>query len=118
MKIDPNVSVFAQLAEHLRKEIFSGKRQPGSRMESIRDMAVLLEVNPNTIKRVYQELEQEGLIETPGTSGSFVNSNPDFILHSKNDYLRTKAEELAKLFLEVGVDDFDLSRVMKRRNKQ
>lgn len=116
MKIDPNISVFVQLADHLRKEIYAGKRPPGSRMESIREMALLLEVNPNTIKRVYQELEEEGLIETPGTAGSFVTSNHDLIHRSRESFLQNKADEIAKIFDLLDVHEEEWIRILKGRN--
>lgn len=91
--INPNISIFIQLADYLRIGIYSGARKPGSKIESIRDMAIELEVNPNTIKRVYQELLDEGLIETRGTLGNFVTDDFDLIQTRKRIFLNEKTKD-------------------------
>ena len=93
LKINPNISIFIQLADHIRIEIFSKLRKPGSQLESIRDMAIELEVNPNTIKRVYQELISEELIYTNGTLGNFVTENEELIEMKKMIFLEEKTKD-------------------------
>ena len=93
LQINPNISIFIQLADYLRIGIYSGTRKPGSKIESIRDMAIELEVNPNTIKRVYQELLEEGLIETHGTLGNFVTDDSNLIQTRKRIFLNEKTRD-------------------------
>jgi GntR family transcriptional regulator len=93
LQINPNISIFIQLADYLRIGIYSGTRKPGSKIESIRDMAIELEVNPNTIKRVYQELLEEGLIETHGTLGNFVTDDFNLIQTRKRIFLNEKTRD-------------------------
>jgi DNA-binding transcriptional regulator YhcF (GntR family) len=87
LKINPNISIFVQLAEYLRIEIFSNALKPGDKILSIREMAIELEVNPNTIKRVYQELLDDGLICTHGTLGNYVSDDVNLIENKKRIYL-------------------------------
>lgn len=64
MRIDPSSSTpaFLQIAETVRAGIASGLYRPGDLIPSIRETALRSLVNPNTVKRAYEELEREGLI--------------------------------------------------------
>ena len=104
LKIDPNISIYFQIAEYLRIEIFCGSLKPGDKILSIRDMAVELEVNPNTIKRVYQELLDEGLIYTNGTLGNYVTENQKLINSRKEMYIYNKTKAYIDLLKTVNVD--------------
>ncbi|MDX9691446.1 MAG: GntR family transcriptional regulator [Acholeplasmataceae bacterium] len=111
LKINPNISIFVQLAEHLRIEIFSGALKPGDKILSIREMAVELEVNPNTIKRVYQELSDDGLIVTQGTLGNYVTEDTELIKNKKAFFLIHKTSEFVNLLQAV---DADVDQVIKK----
>jgi len=72
--IDPSsgTPIYRQLVDQVRQAVASGVLRAGDRLPSVRDLAVELAVNPNTIAKAYQELEREGVIETPRGKGSFV----------------------------------------------
>lgn len=104
LKIDPNISIYFQIAEYLRIQIFSGQLEPGDKLLSIRDMAIELEVNPNTIKRVYLELIADGLIYTNGTLGNYVTEDKKLIEYKKERYLFDKTKAYIKLLKAVHID--------------
>ena len=54
--------LYEQVEEKFRNLILIGALEPGSRMPSVRQLAMELSINPNTIQRAYMQLEQEGLI--------------------------------------------------------
>ena len=58
-----------------RTLILSGAVEPSSKMPSVRQLAVELSINPNTIQRAYMELEQQGLICPVKGKGSFVTDS-------------------------------------------
>lgn len=66
MGVDPNshVPIYEQIIRHLSGAIAAGVYRPGESLPSIRNLAVDLVVNPNTVQRAYQELERLGLIES------------------------------------------------------
>ena len=57
--------IYAQLERGLRAGIATGRLQPGEQLPTVRQLAVDLRVNANTVARVYAELERAGVIETP-----------------------------------------------------
>ena len=72
--IDPasRVPICRQLAHQLREGVARGTLQPGQRLPSVRELSRSLVVNPNTIARVYTELEREGILNTRPGLGVFV----------------------------------------------
>jgi GntR family transcriptional regulator len=68
--------IYAQLERSLRAAIASGKLQPGDQLPTVRQLAVALRVNANTVARVYTELERAGVLETRRGVGSFVAATP------------------------------------------
>src|SRR5512132_2369299 len=77
--IDPNdaTPIYAQLERGLRAGIATGRLQAGEQLPTVRQLAVELRVNANTVARVYAELERAGVIETRRGVGSFVSATPD-----------------------------------------
>jgi GntR family transcriptional regulator len=68
--------IYAQLERALRAAIASGRLQPGEQLPTVRQLAVDLRVNANTVARVYAELERAGVLETRRGVGSFVSATP------------------------------------------
>ena len=65
-QIDPacRLPIYRQLAQQLREAVARGRVQPEDRLPSVRDLSRLLVINPNTVARVYTELEREGILNT------------------------------------------------------
>jgi GntR family transcriptional regulator len=66
--------IYAQLDRGLRAAIATGRLGPGDQLPTVRELAVELCVNANTVARVYSELERAGVIETRRGVGSFVRA--------------------------------------------
>jgi len=64
--------IYAQLDRGLRAAIATGRLKVGDQLPTVRQMAVELQVNANTVARVYAELERAGVLETRRGVGSFV----------------------------------------------
>jgi GntR family transcriptional regulator len=74
--IDPRDStpIYAQLDRGFRAAIASGRLSPGDQLPTVRQLAVDLRVNANTVARVYADLERAGILETRRGVGSFVRA--------------------------------------------
>ena len=64
--------IYEQITERFRTLIYQGALPAGSRLPSVRQLAMELSINPNTIQRAYMTLEQEGLIYPVRGKGNFV----------------------------------------------
>jgi GntR family transcriptional regulator len=78
VSIDPHdrTPIYAQLDRNLRAAIATGRLQLGDQLPTVRQLAVDLSINANTVARVYAELERGGIIETRRGVGSFVVATP------------------------------------------
>jgi len=68
--------IYAQLERGLRAAIATSRLRPGDQLPTVRQLAVELRVNANTVARVYAELERAGVLETRRGVGSFISATP------------------------------------------
>ena len=68
------VPYYRQIIEQAKYAISRGELQAGDRLPTVRQLAVDLSVNPNTVIRAYREMEIEGVLETQQGSGTYVGS--------------------------------------------
>jgi len=71
MQFDSNAPIYLQIADHLCHLIIAGHYGDGDRIPSVRDLAVELEVNPNTVVRSYAHLLEQGVLENQRGIGYF-----------------------------------------------
>jgi GntR family transcriptional regulator len=69
--------LYAQLERGLRAAIAAGRLRPGDQLPTVRQLAVELRVNANTVARVYTDLERAGVLETRRGVGSFIRATPE-----------------------------------------
>jgi GntR family transcriptional regulator len=67
------VPFYRQIIEQVKHAIARGRLSPGEQLPTVRQLAVELSINPNTVIRGYRELEIEGVLETQQGSGTFVS---------------------------------------------
>ena len=94
--------IYIQLVEQFKIYIISGKISPGERLPSIRDMAINLKINPNTLQRGLMELENEGFIYTERTNGKYVTNDIKLINTYKKDYAKEKVIKYFDDMKELG----------------
>ena len=68
--------LYAQIERGIRAAIANGRLAPGDQLPTVRELAVDLKVNANTIARVYLELERAGVLQTRRGVGTFVGAAP------------------------------------------
>jgi GntR family transcriptional regulator len=66
------VPIYLQLKKQIEYQIVSGRLGIGEQLPTVRQLAVDLTINPNTVARVYLELERDGLLSTKQGKGTFV----------------------------------------------
>jgi len=78
-KLDASRPIYLQIMEEIKKRAVRGEYGPGDQLPSVRDLAQEMQVNPNTIARVYRELEREEFIFTRRGTGTFITGDGDRI---------------------------------------
>lgn len=94
--LDSDRPIWVQLVEKIQMQIVSGLYKPGDRLPSVRELAMLANVNPNTMQKAFAELERSGLIVTQRTSGRTVTEDRNMIQEIQSEF----AMEQVRLFLD------------------
>lgn len=89
-------AIWLQLKERITKGIITGEYPPGSKLPSVRELALQAGVNPNTMQRALSELEQEGLCKAQGTTGRVITADVEKLKNIRRGY----AEALMAAFME------------------
>ena len=92
--LDADRPIYAQLVERIQMQIVSGQYLPGGKLPSVRDLAAIAAVNPNTMQKAFAELERSGLIVTQRTNGRTVTEDVERI----NTIRQKLADELVESF--------------------
>ncbi len=72
VNVTSGIPIYKQLMEQIRQGILGNLLEPGQQMPTVRELALELTVNPNTVARAYRELEALGLLESVQGRGTFV----------------------------------------------
>ena len=77
LTVDPRsgVPIYLQIIEQVKRSVALGILQAGEQLPTVKQLALDLTVNPNTVARAYRELERDSVIETSPGRGSFVRGN-------------------------------------------
>ena len=94
--LDSDRPIFQQIIDKIQTDILSGRYAPGDKLPSVRELAMMAAVNPNTMQKALAELERIGLVYTQRTSGRFITEDAGMIELLKE----RKARELMDAFLE------------------
>src|SRR6478672_2912286 len=112
LDLHTGVPVYRQLIDQVRGGISSGALAAGDQLPTVRQLAVDLEINPNTVMRAYRELELGGLLETHQGTGTFISDKrPEKKTAERERQLSQMAGEFAA---RAGAAGFTLEEVIER----
>lgn len=119
MEFNSNLPIYIQIMNLIKTKIASGELNGGDKLPSVREFSKEMKVNPNTIQRVYQELEREELVFTQRGMGTFVTEKTEIIKNLKKD---RAAELINQFFLDMESLGFGIDAIKKMvsewRNKE
>ena len=111
LDVKSGVPFYRQIIDQVKAAIATESISPGDRLPTVRQLAVDLSINPNTVSRAYTELELTGLVETQMGSGTFVGSRP---VERDDPERRRVLEQLCQEFLSrVSTHGFTLDDVLR-----
>jgi len=110
--------VYEQIKENFKRLIVTGAMKTGEAMPSVREMAAVLGINPNTIQRAYKELEQEGYIHSLRAKGSFVAPQTNTIAPRRKEELFLQLDALLSELSFGGVEKEEICGLLGRYYKE
>lgn len=88
--------IYEQIVREVEKLITLGVLTPGSQIPSVRSLAYDLGINPNTVKKAYDMLEESGLIISKSTKGTFISDDISMAKKQKIEELIGKIQDVIK----------------------
>ncbi len=119
-----NVPIYLQILNQIKKEIALGRLKPNEKLPTVRELAQQLLINPNTILKIYLELEREKIVYTKKGTGTFVAEN---ILKKNTTEGKLKIQDLIEqayiesMHLQINADEFEkicIDKIKKLKNIQ
>lgn len=112
INLHSGVPVYRQLIDQVRGGIASGSLSAGDQLPTVRQLAVDLAINPNTVMRAYRELELGGLLETHQGTGTFIaDKKIEKKTAERERQLAQMAQEIAS---RAGASGFTLEELIER----
>jgi len=102
MEFNNNIPIYIQIVEKIKVKIISGVLCAEERLPSVREFAIQMQVNPNTMQKALTELEELGLIFTERTNGKFVTKDKGLIEKYKAEYAKELSEKYFENMLGIG----------------
>ena len=95
--------LYEQIKEKMKVMILSGVLKGDDKIPSVRELAQMLTINPNTIQKAYKELEQEGFIYSIRAKGSFVTPQDTALKNLREDGLMENLEKTVRELIYIQV---------------
>lgn len=109
MEFKDKQAIYLQIADYICEQILLGKWPPGERIPSVRDLASMMEVNPNTVMRTYDFLQNKEIIFNKRGIGYSADeqANGKILAYRKERFLTTELPEVFKnlYLLDIGIDE-------------
>ena len=113
--LDADRPIYAQLVERIQMQIVSGFYPPGGRLPSVRDLAAVAAVNPNTMQKAFAELERSGLIVTQRTNGRTVTEDEELIKNIKTVLAKEQVQDFFTKMKELGYTEYEAVKVLTKQ---
>jgi DNA-binding transcriptional regulator YhcF (GntR family) len=105
--------IYLQIVDIITNEIISGVLKPGEKINSVREYALIMKANPNTIVKALALLEDKKLIITERTNGKFVTTDLEIIQKYKENVFLEKVDVFLKEINQMGYTKEDVIKILK-----
>ncbi|MEN8907217.1 MAG: GntR family transcriptional regulator [Clostridiales bacterium] len=95
LKFNDNSPIYIQIIQKIKADIISGRIKVGSKLPSVRELSFDFKVNPNTIQRVFIELDREGITFSKRGIGTFIKDDIKVL----NELKKYQAEKYTKNYI-------------------
>ena len=118
MEYNPALPIYLQVANSIKRDIVTGKLDLGAKLPSVRELAVAYTINPNTVSRVYKELEMEDVCFTRRGMGTFVTQDLEKVKNMKREMAGTLIYEFLEGMKQLGFTQEEAIKVLEQSEFQ
>lgn len=112
---DERYPIYQQIVNRFSRSLVKGELEPGERIPSIRDLAISLKVNTNTIQRAYQEMERNNLIFSQRGTGYFVMKDEQMVERVRDDMVRESTSRFLEEMRALGYNNKQILSELSRQ---
>ena len=113
MEFNNNIPIYLQIIDNIKQDIVVNKLKVGQKMPSVRELAGTLKVNPNTIQRVYQELDREKITFTKRGMGTYVTEEEKTISSLKEEISKKIILDFVEGMNKLGFSNKEMINTLK-----
>lgn len=106
--------IYEQIKRTIKIAILSGKFKDGDKLTSIREMAIKLKINPNTIIKIYTQLETEGYVYSRPGLGYFIKKNKENLKKDKYEIFKQETFDYISKVSELGYSYNEILKIVKK----
>lgn len=111
--------IYEQIVNEMQAQVVKGVLEPGDRLPSIRELAALLGINPNTVSKAYQELERLEILSTVKGRGTFITKQTGKMLSEKTLLDAKKRLKEAVIHLKaLGISEAEINNWVKEAEEE
>lgn len=113
MDFNPNKPIYLQIADALYEKVISGQWPEQERIPSVRELGVTLGVNPNTVVRVYDYLQNQNIIYNKRGIGYFVgeNAKEQILKAQRKEFMNEEAPAIIRKMKILGIKPQELEQL-------
>lgn len=110
--------IYLQIIDNIKMDIITGKLQGQDKLPSIREMSAALKVNPNTLQRVYQELERMDIVYTQRGMGTFVKENIGMVENLKKEMAKEVIDSFMLRMKSLGFTEHQIIKAISEKSME
>jgi len=110
--------VYEQIKRAIKLVILSGRLEEGDQLMSIRELALKLQINPNTIIKVYYQLEMEGFVISRPGAGYYVKFDGKKVQKERRELFEQATDEYISKVTDMGYSLEDITQEINTRKKE
>lgn len=118
MRIDDSRPIWAQLVDEFRRRVVATEWASGTKVPSVRELALELGVNPNTVQKALTEVDRLGLTITERTAGRYVTDDPVVVAASRAELAAATADGFVDVASGLGMSLDDAQHLIAERWSQ
>jgi len=115
---DPRVPVYLQVVRHFKELIATGRLRSGEVIPSRRELAAMLNINPNTAQRAYKEMEEQKLIVTEGNKESRITADEQVLRSVRSELIESEVEAFVRAVRKIDVPLEELIDLLQRKYEE
>lgn len=118
LDFDNHRPIYLQIMAYINSQITRGVWKPGEKMPSVREFAIEIGVNPNTVSRTYMELERQEIVESKRGQGTFVTEDMNVIQALKRTQATSQVDAFIGNMRNLGLTEHEILSLIQEALKE